>query len=403
MASVYSVSQVNSYIKHMFSEDFALSSISIKGEVSNCKHHSSGHIYFTLKEENAVISCVVFAGNRRGLTFDLKEGLKVIAKGSVNVYERDGKYQLYATKIDLDGEGDLFKKYEQLKKELLEMGMFDNSFKKPIPRYAAKVGIVTAKTGAAIQDIINVSTRRNPHVKLFLYSAIVQGEGAKDSIIEGIKTLDTYDLDVIIIGRGGGSIEDLWAFNEEEVARAIFSCNTPIISAVGHETDTTIADYVSDLRAPTPSAAAELAVFDYDAYLIDLDNIRSNLDKHIINKLELNRNRLGILEARLKSKSPKNIIERRKEQLGHYKIRLNDLMNSSLQNNKNKLNIYISGLEGLSPLKRLQSGYSFVSHNQHAVTDVTQINLEDEIDIDVVNGHIKAKVTDVSKIESEIR
>ena len=257
MASVYSVTEVNSYIKHMFEQDFVLNNVYVKGEISNCKYHSSCHIYFTLKDQGGVIACVMFAGNRRGLNFKLEEGLKVTAFGSVNVYERDGKYQLYVREVKMDGQGDLFRRFELLKAELLEMGMFDASYKKPLPKYAMKVGIVTAKTGAAIQDIINVSTRRNPHVQLYLYPAIVQGAEAAPTIVRGIQTLDSLGLDVIIVGRGGGSLEDLWAFNEEIVARAIFNCNTPIISAVGHETDTTIADYVSDMRAPTPSAAAE--------------------------------------------------------------------------------------------------------------------------------------------------
>ena len=399
MASIYSVSQVNSYIKHMFNEDFALSSISIKGEVSNCKYHSSGHIYFTLKEENAVISCVMFAGNRRGLSFNLKEGLKVVAKGSVNVYERDGKYQLYAKEISLDGEGDLYKKYEQLKKELLEMGMFDNSFKKPITKYAYKVGIVTAKTGAAIQDIINISTRRNPHVLLYLYSAIVQGEDAKESIVSGIKTLDAMNLDVIIVGRGGGSIEDLWAFNEEIVARAIFACNTPIISAVGHETDTTIADYVADLRAPTPSAAAELAVFDYDSYLMELINFSNTFEKLMVNKLDNKKQMLSLLNAKLLAKSPQSLIERRKEKLEQLKNMMDKAIMKKLSDNKNKLQIYMSQLEGMSPLKRLQSGYSYVSVNGSAITEVDDLSVNDNLDIDVVNGHIKAKITDISKYD----
>ena len=263
MASVYSVSQVNAYIKNMFLQDFALSRISVKGEVSNCKYHTSGHIYFTLKDGSSAISAVMFAGNRSGLSFQLKEGQRVVAAGSIDVYERDGRYQLYAKKITLDGEGDLFLRFQKLRDELEEMGMFAPEYKQPIPRYAKTVGIVTASTGAAIRDIMNIASRRNPYVQLVLCPALVQGEQAKYSIAKGIETLDAMGLDVIIVGRGGGSIEDLWAFNEEMVARAIFNCRTPVISAVGHETDVTIADYVADLRAPTPSAAAELAVFDY--------------------------------------------------------------------------------------------------------------------------------------------
>ena len=315
MASIYSVAQVNSYIKHMFEEDFALSDISVRGEISNCKYHTSGHIYFTIKESNSVLACVMFASSRAALKFDLKEGQKVIVSGNVNVYERDGKYQLYAKKITLDGEGDLYKKFELLKKELSEMGMFDSSYKKKIPKYATKIGIVTAATGAAIQDIINISKRRNPYVSLYLYSAIVQGSEACESICKGIETLDKMNLDVIIIGRGGGSIEDLCAFNEEAVARAVFACNTPVISAVGHETDTTIVDYVADLRAPTPSAGAELAVFSYEDFQMDLENITYTLYKELKNKVERKRMILNEYSARLSAKSPKNQIELKKQQI----------------------------------------------------------------------------------------
>ena len=263
MASIYSVTQVNSYIKNMFVQDYLLNRISVRGEISNCKYHTSGHIYFTLKDKSGTLSAVMFAGQRKGLNFQLQEGQQIIVTGSVDVYERDGRYQLYAREIKREGVGDLFERFQKLRDELEEMGMFAPEYKQPIPRYARTVGVVTASTGAAIRDIMNISARRNPYVQLVLYPALVQGEQAKYSIVEGIRTLDLMGLDVIIVGRGGGSIEDLWAFNEEMVARAIFECETPVISAVGHETDVTIADYVADMRAPTPSAAAELAVFDY--------------------------------------------------------------------------------------------------------------------------------------------
>ena len=257
---VYSVSQVNVYIKNMFLRETVLNNIYIKGEVSNCKYHTSGHIYFTLKDAKGQMACVMFAGQRSGLSFRMQEGQSVIVLGSISVYERDGKYQLYAREILKEGQGALYEKYEQLKRQLEGEGLFLQEHKKAIPFYSKKIGIVTASTGAAIQDICNISARRNPYVQLILYPAKVQGEGAAKTIVKGIKTLDKAGVDVIIVGRGGGSIEDLWAFNEEIVARAIYECNTPIVSAVGHETDTTIADYVSDLRAPTPSAAAELTV-----------------------------------------------------------------------------------------------------------------------------------------------
>ena len=267
MQNVYTVAQVNNYIKNMFTQDYMLKSIFVKGEVSNCKYHSSGHIYFTLKDAKGLITCVMFAGNRSGLSFKMEEGQMVVVGGTIDVYERDGKYQLYAKQITLDGAGALYEKYEKLKRELEEMGMFAAEYKQPIPRYIKTLGVVTAPTGAAVRDIINIATRRNPYVQIILYPAIVQGEHAVESIINGIHALEQLGVDTMIVGRGGGSIEDLWAFNEEAVAQAVFECSIPIISAVGHETDTTIIDYVSDLRAPTPSAAAELAVYDYEQYL----------------------------------------------------------------------------------------------------------------------------------------
>ena len=263
MRNVYTVRQVNAYIKNMFSQDFMLNRIYVKGEVSNCKYHTSGHIYFSLKDESGTIACVMFAGQRGGLSFRMCDGQQVVVLGGVSVYERSGSYQLYAKEIRLDGDGVLYERFQMLKKELEEMGMFAPEYKKPIPAYARRIGVVTAPTGAAIRDIMNIAARRNPFVQLILYPAQVQGEGAKESIIRGIRMLEETGVDVMIVGRGGGSIEDLWAFNEEDVARAIFDCRVPVISAVGHETDTTIADYTADLRAPTPSAAAELAVNDY--------------------------------------------------------------------------------------------------------------------------------------------
>lgn len=241
MKNVYTVGQVNSYIKNMFQQDFMMNRIYVKGEVSNCKYHTSGHIYFTLKDASGALPAVLFAGNRKGLGFTMKNGDNVIVLGSVSVYERDGKYQLYAREILPDGEGLLYQRFQQLKKELEEMGMFAPEYKQPIPKYIRRLGIVTAPTGAAIRDIQNISGRRNPYVQAILYPALVQGDGAAQSIVNGIYALERLGVDVIIVGRGGGSMEDLWAFNEEIVARAIFECSVPIISAVGHETDTTIA------------------------------------------------------------------------------------------------------------------------------------------------------------------
>ena len=312
MASVYTVSQVTAYIRNMFTQDFALNRISIRGEVSNCKYHTSGHIYFTLKDGGAQIAAVMFAGQRKGLDFELREGQEVTVSGTVDVYERDGRYQLYAKEITREGKGDLFRQFEKLRNELEEMGMFDSCYKQPIPKYARKVGIVTAGTGAAIRDIMNISARRNPYVQLILYPALVQGEQAKYSIAKGIETLDRMGLDVLIVGRGGGSIEDLWAFNEEMVARAIFNCTTPVISAVGHETDVTIADYVADLRAPTPSAAAELAVFDYGQFVEQVNLYRQVLERSMERRLEKLHFRLDQCGMRLKLLSPERQLNDRR-------------------------------------------------------------------------------------------
>ena len=304
MKNVYSVGQVNTYIKNMFAQDFMMQRISVKGEVSNCKYHTSGHIYFTLKDSVGAISAIMFAGNRRGLKFPMKEGDKVVVTGSVEVYERDGKYQLYAREIEPDGAGSLFLKFEALKRELEEMGMFAPEYKRPIPKYARTIGVVTAPTGAAVRDIQKIAARRNPYVQLILYPALVQGEGAVESIINGIHALDAYGVDVMIVGRGGGSIEDLWAFNEEEVARAIFECDTPVISAVGHETDTTIADFVADLRASTPSAAAEMAVFDYYAVKEQLLAAENRMRFMLTQKIDQNRMKLEHYRTRLQAASP---------------------------------------------------------------------------------------------------
>ena len=359
--NVYTVGQVNTYIKNMFAQDFLLHRVCVKGEVSNCKYHTSGHIYFTLKDATGTISGVMFAGNRRGLAFRMKEGDRVVVTGSIEVYERDGKYQLYAKEITLDGEGDLYLRYEALKRELEEMGMFAQEYKKPIPRYVKRVGIVTAPTGAAIQDIRNIASRRNPYVQLILYPALVQGEGAAESIVNGIHALDLLGVDVMIVGRGGGSIEDLWAFNEEIVARAIFECETPVISAVGHETDTTIADYVADLRAPTPSAAAELAVYDVERLMQDIASCENRLNRLMKNQAVLSKNRLLSYAARLKVLSPEYQLNSKKQYAAELEDRLGRTMRDVLNQKRHRMELLARDMDGLSPLKKLSQGFSFVS------------------------------------------
>lgn len=396
MKNVYSVGQVNTYIKNMFAQDFMMQRISVKGEVSNCKYHSSGHIYFTIKDATGTMSAIMFAGNRRGLKFQMKEGDKVIVTGSVEIYERDGKYQLYAREIELEGAGNLYLQFEALKKELEEMGMFASEYKKPIPKYITRLGIVTAPTGAAIQDIRNIASRRNPFVQLILYPALVQGEGAVKSIVNGIRALDTLGVDIMIVGRGGGSIEDLWAFNEEEVARAIFECKTPIISAVGHETDTTIADFVSDLRAPTPSAAAELAVFDYMSLKEQLRMNETRMNRCLVQRVDAVRMQLTHYETRLRFLSPANKLRENHKYVADLEQKLEQQMKHILMKKRHELAILAEQLEGCSPVKKLSQGYSYVADTRgKAITDAAGIKVEDELQIHLLKGKLKAKVTEV--------
>ena len=308
MGSIYTVGQVNQYIKNMFSQDYLLHSISVRGEVSNCKYHSSGHIYFTLKDKLGVISCIMFAGNRRGLSFSLTEGMQVVVTGKVDVYERDGRYQLYASSIARDGMGQLYEKFIQLKEELEDMGLFAPEYKKPLPTAPKAIGVVTASTGAAIRDIISVAKGRDPYVQIILYPAIVQGDAAPASICRGIKLLEDKGVDVMIVGRGGGSLEDLWAFNDKDVAQAIFDCSVPIISAVGHETDTTIADFVADVRAETPTAGAALATADRLKQDELIGQYKAALDRNITRSLDTYRQNIANRQTVLTSKSPTNRI-----------------------------------------------------------------------------------------------
>lgn len=402
MNSVYTVSQANQYIKNMFNQDFLLNNISVRGEVSNCKYHSSGHIYFSIKDRNGLLSCVMFAGKKRGLDFKMEEGNKVIVSGNINVYERDGKYQLYADKIEKEGTGDLYKRFIELKNELEEMGMFSDEYKKEIPKYSMNVGIVTASTGAAIQDIINISKRRNPYIKLVLYPAKVQGDGAADTIVNGIRCLDSKNLDVIIVGRGGGSIEDLWAFNEEKVARAIFECNTPVISAVGHETDYTIADYVADMRAPTPSAAAELVVFEYNKLCEKISSYEENMRYRIDIKIRNYRNTVNDLLWKLNKMSPTNNIQSKRQRLADLEIRLYDSINRKTSERRHQLELLTERLNGLSPLNKLSGGYAYISDDKNKpVKSIKQINADDELKIVLKDGNAKVKVIDKSVFDSE--
>ena len=401
MANYTTVSKINAYIKNMFRQDYVLSRVSVKGEISNCKYHTSGHIYFTLKDEGGTLSAIMFASQAKSLSFHLSDGMQVIVSGRIEVYERDGKYQLYANSIVQDGIGDLYKKFEELKKQFQDMGYFESEYKRPIPYFSKKIGIVTASTGAAIHDIMNISYRRNPYVSLVLYPALVQGEGAASSIVSGIETLDTMGMDVIIVGRGGGSIEDLWAFNEECVAEAIFNAKTPIISAVGHETDFTIADFVADLRAPTPSAAAELAVADIHQIENRIAGYEELVNKAFMKFISQKRAVIDNHSMRLKYLNPVSRINEKRITLDRLKERLDDNMSRLLKDYRHKLEVYASRLHGVSPLEKLGQGYSCTQNeNGVPVTSVSNIALGDIITTTLKDGEIISQIKEVKNNES---
>ena len=398
--NVYTVAQVNSYIKNMFTQDYMLQSISVKGEVSNCKYHTSGHIYFTLKDLSGTIACVMFAGSRSGLAFRLAEGQQVVVTGRIDVYERDGKYQLYAQKITRQGIGDLYVRYEQLKRELEERGMFAAEYKRSIPKYIKTLGVVTAQTGAAVRDIINIAHRRNPYVQIILYPAIVQGEAAAPSIINGLNALEALGVDVIIAGRGGGSIEDLWAFNEESVAEAIFECKVPVISAVGHETDTTIADFVADLRAPTPSAAAELAVYDIRELSERLYGLREMLRRGMDGKLREASMQLQNRKTRLRYLSPLSQIREKRNFAMKLEEALQDAMERKITEKRQEMLMYVERMKGLSPLEKLRQGYSYVASEQgKTLVSVEQVKPGERLKIYVTDGFVEAETIRAEKLK----
>ncbi len=397
--SIYSVSQLNGYIKNMVQSDFLLSHISVRGEVSNYKGAgASGHIYFTLKDEGAEVSVAMWKSKRSGLKGNIKNGDSVIVTGNVDVYAVRGTYQIIASVIEPVGMGELFLKYEKLKAELLERGMFDDMYKKPIPEHITTLGVVTAATGAAIRDVIQISRRRNPYIKIILSPALVQGEGAADSIAKAIARLDEAGCDVMIVGRGGGSIEDLWAFNEEQVAEAIFRARTPIISAVGHETDTTIADYVADRRAPTPSAAAELAVFSYEEFEDEIKRDGQRLMDTMDRILGYTRMRLSADGEKLKKYSPEMRIATVKSEIKNIRLRMDNSMNEALSANKRHLAILAEKIDGRSPAKKLAGGYAYVRDEKgRGITSADQVAVGDAITLNVSDGRIFADVTKIER------
>ena len=372
MKNVYSVGQVNTYIKNMFAQDFMLQRISVKGEVSNCKYHTSGHIYFTIKDAAGTLNAVMFAGSRKGLKFQMKEGDQVVVTGSVEVYERDGKYQIYAREIELDGAGNLYQKFEALKQELEEMGMFAAEYKQPIPPYAMKIGVVTAPTGAAVQDIRNISARRNPFVQLILYPALVQGDGAVESIVNGIHALDALGVDVMIVGRGGGSIEDLWAFNDERVARAIYASDIPVISAVGPEPDVTIADFVADARASTPSNAAEIAVPDQREIYRRLDALQTRMVQSEQKRVKALREQFEKTSRSRALQDPMAFIDDKRMLLDYTQKNLAALAQHQMAQRTQQFTALAAKLDALSPLKVLGRGYAVARNEQGQILRAAQ-------------------------------
>ena len=400
LKNVYTVGQISEYISNMFKQDFMLKNINIKGEVSNCTYHSTGHIYFTIKDGNGVLKGVMFAGNRKNLQFQMKEGDQVVVNGSVESYKFSSQYQIIARSIELDGAGNLYLKLEELKKELEELGMFDPMYKRPIPKYVKRIGVVTSPTGAVIEDIRNVGFRRNPYVQIILCPALVQGDGAKESIVNGIQRLEQLGVDVIIVGRGGGSIEDLWAFNERIVAEAIFHCSVPVISAVGHQTDYTIADLVADKRAATPSQAAELAVFEFMQAKMELEQKKQRMNLAFQRQIKSMRERLAHKETKLQFLSPKRRLEDNRRRLMDFEEKLRQRMERVYQDKRNRLAILARTLEGYSPAKKISSGYAYLEGKDGAaVKSITQVQKSDSITVHVIDGTIKAVVTEAIRHE----
>ena len=387
------VTQLNKYLKDRFDEDENLNAVLVKGEISNFKNHYTGHLYFTLKDENSLIKCIMFKSYAEKLQFKPKDGMKVMVFGSVSVFERDGVYQIYCKSMLEDGMGDLHEKFEQLKAKLEAEGLFSQSHKKTIPMYPKIIGVLTSQTGAVIRDIINVSSRRNPNVYIRLLPVPVQGPGAAEQIASKIKLMNEKKLaDILIVGRGGGSLEDLWPFNEEIVARAIYESEIPIISAVGHETDFTIADFVADLRAPTPSAAAELAVPDIYELKQKIQNYQNRYKEALKKKIEVMKLKFEkIMKSRVFTDPTRKIIDN-SIILDDYIKRLEKAITETQKHKKNKYNELIAKLDALSPLKTLIRGYSIVEKEEKIIKSAKQVNKLDEISIKFIDGKIQAKV-----------
>jgi len=396
--TVYSVSQLNSYAKGVLDRDENLAHIFVTGEISNFKAHYSGHLYMTLKDEAASIKAVMFAGNASKLRFSPENGMKILALGTVSLFPRDGSFQLYINDMQPDGVGALNVAFEQLKKKLEAEGLFKQEYKKALPEFPQKIGVVTSATGAAVQDIFNVLKRRYPVAQVVLRSCQVQGEGAAEDIARAIYEFNKLKgADVLIVGRGGGSIEDLWAFNEEIVARAVFASEIPVISAVGHETDYTICDFVADLRAPTPSAAAECAVPDIFELKANLVSVKQHIFTLARSRVNMERAKIGLIEKNLALRDPVTNINEQRKDLVYLTEKLTALTNSALDSNKLKISALAGKLDALSPLSVISRGYALVEKDNKPITKVGDLKKDDVISVKLSDGTIKANVKDIGE------
>lgn len=393
--TVLTVSQLNMYIKSVLDEIPPIQNIYITGEISNFKHYyQSGHFYFTLKDANSQLKCVMFSSDNYKIKFKPENGMNVLCFGQVGVYERDGVYQLYVRDMQPRGVGELAVAFEQLKAKLENEGLFDDCHKKAIPKYPSRIGVATSNVGAAVEDIKNIITRRYPLAEIIIVPTLVQGDSAPADIVKAITVLDSIGVDTIIVGRGGGSIEDLWAFNTEPVARAVFDCKTPIISAVGHETDYTICDFVADMRAPTPSAAAELAVPDIENEMDKFLNIKSSLNYLMDARIDNEYQRLDRINSYLSNMN--SVIDNMSDKLGDYALIIRNSVKQIIENKGRDISKYASMLNALSPLAILGRGYSIVKNENGVVSSVKNINADDEIDIRLFDGNARARIIEVN-------
>ena len=392
------VSALTKYLKYKFDSDNNLKNVFIKGEISNFKRHTTGHLYFSVKDEASKINAIMFANNAKKVNFNIADGSKVLIIGRISIYEATGNYQIYVEEMIEDGIGNLYKAFEELKEKLAKEGLFDKKYKKKIPKYPTNIGVVTAKTGAAIKDIISTLKRRYPIAKITLFPSLVQGEAASNDIEKKIKQANQYDLDVLIIGRGGGSIEDLWPFNEENVARAIFNSKIPIISGVGHEIDYTISDFVADLRAPTPTAAAELAVPNLYDIKKEINQLKIRLNEVIYKKIEYNKLSLKNISNSYILKNPLIILENKTQKIDYLNEKLNNLIKYKIDNKKLKLVSLMDKLELINPINVLKKGYTLIYKDQQMITDFKNIKKDDEITIKSYNYSIVANVKE-SRLE----